>query len=110
MANNELLCPRCNKEIFYKEPFCRKCGQPLVWEDTNTKKPDSTKEPRFFNKWVWVASIGLVSINMSQRLIFDKYFHPLDFILTNFVNFFFYAFIFATLSWIIRKLKKYIKK
>ena len=109
MSNNNYFCPSCNKEINFNDAFCKTCGQPLIWENSIVKKTKKEVEPKFFNKKVWLASGGLVLLNISNHFIFNKYFHPVDFILTNVVNFFFYGFIFAVVFWIFRKIKKNIK-
>ena len=110
MNNNEFLCPGCKSEILPQDSFCKKCGQPLVWENSIVNKTKNKVEPKFFNKKVWLASGGLVLINISNYFIFNKIFHPVDFILTNVVNFFFYGFIFAVIFWIFRKIKNSFKK
>ena len=110
MSNNNYFCPSCNKEIHFNDPFCKTCGQPLVWENSIVEKIKNEVEPKFFNKKVWLASGGLVLINISNYFLFDKYFHPANFILTNVVNFFFYGFIFALIFSIFRKIKNSIKK
>jgi len=107
--SKKYFCPRCNNEIFLNDTFCKKCGQPLVWENSNLATSGNNSEPKFLNKWVWLASGGLVFLNISNRLLFNKYFHPVDFILTNVVNFFFYALIFALIGLMFRKIKKKIK-
>jgi len=110
MTNNEFLCPCCKSEIFPQDSFCKNCGQPLVWENSIVEKTIKKVKPKFFNKKVRLVSGGLVLLNISNYFLFDKYFHPVDFILTNVVNFFFYGFIFALIYWISRKIKNSIKK